>query len=107
MGEGGIVISLHKHIALGTALGLGVSLPIRQTSAASQNLLRFIYSPSIDARVRLSRHFRLVLQLRGIFGERAITEKEEDTTAGMMSALEQSDASAQSLLGLLGVQASF
>ena len=99
--EPAMVFSAHKRIALATGFGLGFSLPVRQSTEISGDRLRFVYSPNIDARFKLRRWLRFVIQFRGVFNERAFYS-DDQTPSG-----DPERATARSLLVLLGLQASF
>ncbi len=100
--EPGVVISLHERISLGAGIGLGFSLPYRGANDITGDTLNFIYSPNLDLRFRLRRWVRLVVQFRGVFGEKEFERPAEDE-----GNRPQPGDRAQSLLILGGLQASF
>lgn len=102
MFEPGAVFSLHERIALGAGFGLGFSLPFRGADEITGDTLNFIYSPNLDLRFRLRRWLRLVVQFRGVFGEKEFERPAEDE-----GNRPQPGDRAQSLLILGGLQAAF
>jgi|GEM_PF-2163464 len=100
--EPGAVVSLHERIALGGGFGMGFSLPYRGGDDITGDTLNFIYSPNLDLRFRLRRWLRLVVQFRGVFGEKEFEAPAEDE-----GNRPQPGDQAQSLLVLGGLQAQF
>ncbi len=95
--EPGMVVSLHERIAMGAGFGMGFSLPFRDVDITGKEL-KFVWSPSLDARFRLRGWLRLVIQFRGVFGEEAFSRQGTMPVEG---------DTARSLLILAGLQASF
>jgi hypothetical protein len=100
--EPGVVFSLHERIALGGGFGMGFSLPYRGADDITGDTLNFIVSPNLDLRFRLRRWLRLVVQFRGVFGEKEFERPAEDE-----GNRPQPGDRAQSLLVLGGLQAQF
>ena len=100
--EPGVVWSLHERIALGGGFGMGFSLPYRGADDITGDTLNFIVSPNLDLRFRLRRWLRLVVQFRGVFGEKEFERPAEDED----NRPKPGDR-AQSLLVLGGLQAQF
>ncbi len=100
--EPGVVLSLHERIALGGGFGMGFSLPYRGADDITGDTLNFIVSPNLDLRFRLRRWLRLVVQFRGVFGEKEFERPAEDE-----GNQPQPGDRAQSLLILGGLQAQF
>lgn len=100
--EPGVVWSLHERIALGGGFGMGFSLPYRGADDITGDTLNFIYSPNLDFRFRLRRWLRLVVQFRGVFGEKEFERPAEDE-----GNQPKPGDRAQSLLVLGGLQAQF
>lgn len=96
--EPGVVVSLHERVQMGTGFGLGFSLPLTRDEDLTNKSLNFIWSPEVDFRFRLRRWLRLVLQFRGVFGEKAFSREGDAPIEG---------ETARSLLFLVGLQASF
>jgi hypothetical protein len=93
-----LVISAHQRIAIGTGLGLGVSLPFRSREDVVGNRVRFIASPSVDFRFRVRRWIKLVVQFRGVLNEQPFAQGGNKIDP---------NAKAASFMTLLGVQATF
>ncbi|MBV1860630.1 MAG: hypothetical protein KUG77_19610 [Nannocystaceae bacterium] len=100
--EPGIVVSLQERIALGGGFGMGFSLPYRGADDITGATLNFIVSPNLDLRFRLRRWLRLVVQFRGVFGEKEFERPAEDE-----GNRPKPGDRAQSLLVLGGLQAQF
>ena len=100
--EPGVVVSLQERIALGGGLGMGFSLPYRGANDITGDTLNFIVSPNLDLRFRLRRWLRLVVQFRGVFGEKEFERPAEDE-----GNRPKPGDRAQSLLVLGGLQAQF
>jgi hypothetical protein len=100
--EPGVVVSLHERIALGGGFGMGFSLPYRGGDEITGDTLNFITSPNLDLRFRLRRWLRLVVQFRGVFGEKEFERPAEDE-----GNRPKPGDQAQSLLVLGGLQAQF
>ena len=92
----------HTRIALGAGFGMGFSLPYRGADDITGDTLNFIVSPNVDVRFRLRRWLRLVLQFRGVFGEKEFERPAEDD-----GNQPKPGDQAQSLLILGGLQAQF
>lgn len=71
MFEPGIVVAAHQRVGIGAGLGLGFSFPFRRSDTVLRDSLNFIYSPSLDGRFYIRKWVALMLQFRGIFGEKA------------------------------------
>lgn len=106
--EPGVVIAAHDRFGIGAGFGIGASFPIREAQDLTQERIEFIWTPSIDGRFYIQRWVGLVLQVRGVFGERAFGVTTEATGAASPN-LEQPDpetrtraAKARSLLALFG-----
>ncbi|MBL4688601.1 MAG: hypothetical protein JKY37_28700 [Nannocystaceae bacterium] len=104
--EPGIVIAVHDRFGVGAGFGLGASFPIREAQELTQDRIQFIWSPSVDGRFYINPWIGLVLQIRGVFGERAfqvVGEMNPDPDANETSDGERTRASkARSLLALFG-----
>lgn len=100
--EPGVVVSLQERIALGGGFGMGFSLPYRGANDITGDTLKFIVSPNLDLRFRLRRWLRLVVQFRGVFGEKEFERPAEDE-----GNRPKPGDQAQSLLVLGGLQAQF
>lgn len=100
--EPGAVASIHERIAVGAGFGMGFSLPYRGADDITGDTLNFIYSPNLDFRFRLRRWLRLVVQFRGVFGEKEFERPAEDE-----GNRPKPGDRAQSLLVLGGLQAQF
>jgi hypothetical protein len=93
--------TFHRH----AGLGLGVSLPTRQSEDLTDERIRFIYSPNLDLRFRLRNWLRLVLQFRGVLGEVPFLPPEREIPDNID--LDENKLRAGSFLTLFGLQALF
>jgi hypothetical protein len=93
-----LVISAHQRIAIGTGVGLGVSLPFRSREDVVGDRIRFIVSPSLDLRVRVRKWIKLIVQFRGVLNEQPFKQGENNIDA---------NDRAGSFMTLFGVQATF
>ncbi len=100
--EPGVVVSLQERVSLGGGFGMGFSLPYRGANDITGDTLNFIVSPNLDLRFRLRRWLRLVVQFRGVFGEKEFERPAEDE-----GNRPKPGDRAQSLLVLGGLQAQF
>ncbi|MCX4240065.1 hypothetical protein [Paraliomyxa miuraensis] len=108
MFEPGIVVAGTSRIEVGSGFGLGFSFPIRQDEDLTGDRINFIWTPSLDARYKVRRWAALMLQFRGVFGERAFTVPGSTFTGTMgEDPLEPEEAKARSLLVLFGTALSF
>lgn len=113
--EPGVVVALTPRIETGAGFGAGFSFPIRQDEDLTGDRINFIWTPSLDARYKIRRWAALMLQFRGVFGERAFTVTGvAPTTGGTTGDMEPTDispstdvAKARSLLVLFGTAFSF
>jgi hypothetical protein len=110
--EPGAVLSVADRIETGVGFGAGFSFPIRQEADLTGDRINFIWTPSLDARYKVRRWAALMLQFRGVFGERAFTlTGVAPSTGGMGSGTTQDPstdvAKARSLLVLFGTAFSF
>ncbi|MEM9457354.1 MAG: hypothetical protein AAGF11_24455 [Myxococcota bacterium] len=108
--EPGVVVAATHRIEVGGGFGVGISFPIRENEDLTGDRINFIWTPSIDARYKIRRWASLMLQFRGVFGERAftvtgVTQDDGDGDTEMM--VDQDAASARSLLVLFGTALSF
>lgn len=76
--EPGLVASVHERVQLGTGFGLGFSLPFRRAEELTGERLTFVWSPNVDLRFRVRHWLRLLVQFRGVFGERAFRSAADD-----------------------------
>lgn len=67
----GLVFDAFSRVAFSASFDLGTSFPIRRPEELVNERLNFIYSPSLGARFRVRRRVSIVLQTRGIFGEKS------------------------------------
>ncbi len=104
--EPGVVVAVHDRFGVGAGFGLGASFPIREAQALTQERIQFVWSPSVDGRFYINRWLGLVLQIRGVFGERAFqlaTPDADSTDAVEPEETAQTRAiKARSLLALFG-----
>lgn len=105
MFEPGVVVAVSSRIEVGSGFGLGFSFPIRQDEDLTGDRINFIWTPSLDARYKVRRWAALMLQFRGVFGERAFTVPGGPTTAA--DPLQPEEDKARSLLVLFGTALSF
>jgi len=111
--EPGMVIAATHRIEVGTGFGVGFSFPIRQDEDLTGDRINFIWTPSIDARYKIRRWAALMLQFRGIFGERAFTvtgvpaSTNTDGSSGSTNDPTKDADRARSLLILFGTAFSF
>jgi hypothetical protein len=107
--EPGLVVAATHRIEVGTGFGLGFSFPIRQDEDLTGDRINFIWTPSIDARYKIRRWAALMLQFRGIFGERAftVTGVQPSTDSGATADPSKDADKARSLLILFGTAFSF
>lgn len=74
--EPGVVIAAHQRVGIGTGLGVGFSFPFRRsTNQITGDTLNFIWSPSLDGRFYIRNWVALMLQFRGVFGEKAFVDQ--------------------------------
>jgi hypothetical protein len=112
--EPGVVVAATHRIEVGAGFGAGFSFPIRQDEDLTGDRINFIWTPSIDARYKIRRWAALMLQFRGVFGERAFTvtgvqpsaDSEGTGTTGSTDPSKDADK-ARSLLVLFGTAFSF
>ena len=104
--EPGLVISAHERIAVGGGFGLGFSLPLREEEDLTGSRFQFVYSPNLDLRFRLRSWLRLIVQFRGVFGEKPFLPPGRELPPGSPQ-IRAADVSAWSFLTLFGVQVSF
>jgi hypothetical protein len=89
LAEPGVVFAAHQRVGVGAGMGLGFSFPFRRRSTEiTGDTLNFIWSPSLDGRFYIRKWVALMLQFRGVFGERAFVN--EDAQQLMMT-LDPSD----------------
>lgn len=105
--EPGVVVAATSRIEVGSGFGVGFSFPIRQDEDLTGDRINFIWTPSLDARYKVRRWAALMLQFRGVFGERAFTVPGGTTVATDQDPLEPKEAKARSLLVLFGTALSF
>jgi hypothetical protein len=112
--EPGVVVAATHRIEVGSGFGLGFSFPIRQDEDLTGDRINFIWTPSIDTRYKIRRWAALMLQFRGVFGERAftVTGIPQSTGTGGSGTPPSTDPSkdpdkARSLLILFGTAFSF
>lgn len=113
--EPGVVVSATHRIEVGGGFGAGFSFPIRQDEDLTGDRINFIWTPSIDARYKIRRWAALMLQFRGIFGERAFTvtgvqpssDTESSSGSGTSTDPSKDADKARSLLVLFGTAFSF
>ncbi len=110
--EPGAVVAVTHRIEVGGGFGAGFSFPIRQDEDLTGDRINFIWTPSVDARYKIRRWAALMLQFRGVFGERAFTVTGEPTTTTTGASATEADpstdvAKARSLLVLFGTTFSF
>ncbi|MCA9709629.1 MAG: hypothetical protein KDK70_27570 [Myxococcales bacterium] len=108
--EPGVVVSATHRIEVGSGFGVGFSFPIRQNEDLTGDRINFIWTPALDLRYRIRRWAALMLQFRGVFGERAftvtgVTQSDAQGEPAMM--VDQDAAKARSLLVLFGTALSF
>lgn len=105
--EPGVVVAVTHRIEVGSGFGAGFSFPIRQDEDLTGDRINFIWTPSLDTRYKIRRWASLMLQFRGVFGERAFTLA---TTQGPNTTDEVPSTKvdkARSLLVLFGTAFSF
>jgi hypothetical protein len=69
--EPGVVIAAHQRVGIGTGMGVGFSFPFRRSNTQiTGDTLNFIWSPSLDGRFYIRQWVALMLQFRGVFGEK-------------------------------------
>jgi hypothetical protein len=115
MFEPGMVVAVTPRIEVGSGLGVGFSFPIREDEDLTGERINFIWTPSIDTRYKIRRWAALMLQFRGVFGERAFTvtgvTPSTDTDTGIDTGATETPstdvAKARSLLVLFGTAFSF
>jgi hypothetical protein len=109
MFEPGVVVAATHRIEVGTGFGVGFSFPIRQDEDLTGDRINFIWTPSIDARYKIRRWAALMLQFRGVFGERAftVTGVQPSTDSGATADPSKDADKARSLLILFGTAFSF
>jgi len=95
--------AMHR-LALAVGAGIGTSWPVNRAEGRTGKGFTFIGSPSFDARLKVSDRTAVLLQLRGIFGEKEIAEvvpddEQQDT--------EQKSYTAYSLVTFVGALISF
>ncbi|MEM6991826.1 MAG: hypothetical protein AAF721_15065 [Myxococcota bacterium] len=102
--EPGVVIAAHDRFGVGAGFGLGASFPIREAQDLTQERIEFVWSPSLDGRFYIQRWIGLVLQVRGVFGERAfgVVEDAPDPDGGIETDPTTRASKARSLLALFG-----
>ncbi|MCH9685857.1 MAG: hypothetical protein K0V04_30770 [Deltaproteobacteria bacterium] len=108
--EPGVVVATTSRIEVGGGVGVGFSFPVREREDLTGDRISFIWSPSLDARYRIRRWASLMLQFRGVLGERAftVTGLSQDTTdSGVEPMVNQQGAKARSLLVLFGTAFNF
>lgn len=70
--EPGVVFAAHQRVGIGTGIGLGFSFPFRRNNTQiTGETLNFIWSPSLDGRFYIRKWVALMVQFRGVFGEKA------------------------------------
>jgi hypothetical protein len=119
--EPGLVFAAHERLGIGAGIGLGFSFPFRRSNTLATDALNFIYSPSLDGRFYVKKYVALMLQFRGVFGEKAFINPADppvsDTTDGNGTANDPPETTgtgneprqedARSLLTLFGVVFNF
>lgn len=110
--EPGVVVAVAHRVEVGGGFGAGFSFPIRQDEDLTGDRINFIWTPSIDTRYKIRRWASLMLQFRGVFGERAFTltgvQPSTDAQGDGTAADTSTDvAKARSLLVLFGTAFSF
>jgi hypothetical protein len=72
LAEPGVVFAAHQRVGIGAGMGLGFSFPFRRNNTQiTGDTLNFIWSPSLDGRFYIRKWIALMLQFRGVFGEKA------------------------------------
>jgi hypothetical protein len=89
-------------------MGIGFSFPFRRSPDLRGDALNFIWSPSIDGRFYIRNWLALMLQFRGIFGEKAFVTRTDQPTNPTGSNVPEVDPEvetprARSLVTLFGV----
>lgn len=107
--EPGVVVSATHRIEVGGGFGVGFSFPIREDVDLTGDRINFIWTPALDVRYKIRRWASLMLQFRGVFGERAftVTGVAPDTSDGSTPMVDQEVAKARSLLVFFGTALSF
>ncbi len=109
--EPGVVVATTSRIEIGSGVGVGFSFPVREREDLTGDRISFIWSPSLDARYRIRRWASLMLQFRGVLGERAFTVTGLTTPSSVGGeqppVVNQQGTKARSLLVLFGSAFSF
>lgn len=106
--EPGVVLAATHRIEVGSGFGAGFSFPIRQDQDLTGDRINFIWTPSLDTRYKIRRWASLMLQFRGVFGERAFTVTGVNQAVnGAVPSPSSEGAKARSLLVLFGTAFSF
>jgi hypothetical protein len=105
--EPGLTYDVAHRLALAAGVGLGASWPVNRPDALSGARFTFIGSPSLDVRVKLRHHVALMLQARGVFGEKAFGIQSQGDGTDEAPDTETERETAYSFIFLIGPMLSF
>jgi hypothetical protein len=103
--EPAVAVDAAHRLALALGGGIGTSWPVNRANVRTGEGFTFIGSPSFDARLKVSDRTAVLIQLRGIFGEKEIAEVIPDDP--VQPDTEQKSYTAYSLVTFVGALLSF